>query len=174
MIESPLHLLLHPDAILRTEAMPVTAFDDELKWIVAEMSRLRELHSGIGLAAPQVGKSLRLFVCHTSEDENESDEVFVNPRILESSDQLDWDDEGCLSLPNIRGDVRRPVYVRMEAFDVNGQRFEVESDEYDARVWQHEFDHLNGVLIIEKMRPLHRLRNRRALKALEAAYAQEG
>ena len=92
--------------------------------------------------------------------------VFVNPRIhLEG--EFESFEEGCLSIPDIRVQVRRPGFARVTAQDLEGNPFEVESDDFASRVWQHEFDHLEGVLIIDRMNPRDRLANRKALKALK-------
>lgn len=172
MSASSCRLALHPDPVLRAKARPVEVFDDDLRSLVGEMTRLRREHEGIGLAAPQAGHDLRIFVCNTEEAEDAEDQVFINPEILEADGPLEWFEEGCLSLPGIRGNVRRPVRVRIRAFDLDGNPFELESDELPARVWQHEFDHLEGVLILDRMRPLDRLSNRRALKELESMYPE--
>jgi peptide deformylase len=160
-------LVLHPDPVLRAKAAPVEAFDDALRGLAEEMIQLRKEHQGIGLAAPQAGHSIRMFVCNT-EEEGEEEQIFVNPEILEASGDLEWSEEGCLSLPEIRGSVRRPIFVRIRAQDLDGEHFELESDGLHARVWLHENDHLDGVLILDRMRPLDRLANRRALKELES------
>ena len=164
-------LVLHPDPLLRAKARPVEVFDESLRGLVAEMTRLRLEHEGIGLAAPQAGHGLRIFVCNTKGEDHE-DLVFINPEIVEADGELEWFEEGCLSLPGIRGNVRRPARVLIRAQDLDGNHFELESDELPARVWQHEFDHLEGVLILDRMRPLDRLSNRKALKELESMYPE--
>jgi peptide deformylase len=151
-------LVLHPDPVLRAKAAPVEAFDDALRGLAEEMIQLRKEHQGIGLAAPQAGHSIRMFVCNT-EEEGEEEQIFVNPEILEASGDLEWSEEGS---------VRRPIFVRIRAQDLDGEHFELESDGLHARVWLHENDHLDGVLILDRMRPLDRLANRRALKELES------
>ena len=169
MSTSSCRLVHHPDPILRAKAKPVTAFDDDLRALVGEMVRLRKAHAGIGIAAPQVGHSLRIFLCNT-EEPGEEEAVFINPEIIEAGGPLEWEEEGCLSLPEIPGSVRRPTEVRIRAQDLDGNTFELTSDGLHGRVWQHEFDHLEGTLILDRMRPLDRLANRRALKQLESMY----
>ena len=161
------HLVLHPDPVLREPAREVERFDEELHELVAHMKRLMREHEGVGLAAPQVGRSVRLFLCNSGA-EGEEDQVFINPEVLEADGPQDWAEEGCLSLPGIHGRVRRPTRIRLRARDLEGEPFEVESDAFLARIWQHELDHLNGVLIIDRMRPIDRMAARRALKDLVA------
>ena len=147
-------------------------FDEGLAGLVSEMSRIMKANDGVGLAAPQAGHGLQVFVCNSGE-EGETDQVFVNPEILEADGPQEWLEEGCLSLPGIRGRVRRPTRVRIRAQDVEGTPFELESDAFHARIWQHEFDHLQGVLILDRMRPIDRLAIRRALKDLIARSSPE-
>ena len=167
MTRSGRRLLLHPDPILREKARPVECFDAALKELADDLIRLMDLHEGVGMAAPQIGESQRVFVANAREDGEEA-AVFVNPEILEADGPLEWDEEGCLSLPEIQGSVRRPTRIVMKAYDLEGTPFEVTSDGFHARIWQHEYDHLDGVLILDRMRPLDKIANRRALKNLIA------
>ena len=172
MSPAPCQLVFHPAPVLRQTARPVEVFDEALSELVAEMCRLMKDHEGVGLAAPQAGHDLQIFVCNSGA-EGEVDRVFINPEILEADGPQEWMEEGCLSLPGIRGRVRRPTRVRIRAQDVEGTTFELESDDFPARIWQHEFDHLQGVLIIDRMRPIDRLASRRALKDLVARSTPE-
>jgi peptide deformylase len=113
-----------------------------------------------------VGESLRIFV--TCALYGEPERVFINPR-LELSGAITGGDEGCLSLPEIRAEIMRPPQARITALDLEGNEFTMERDGIWARVWQHEYDHLEGTLIIDRMRPLDRLANRRAIRDLERA-----
>lgn len=167
MTTSPRRLRLHPDPVLRVRAEPITAFDASLRGLVDDLTRLMDEHKGVGMAAPQIGESVRVFVCNARE-EGEETRVFINPEIVAADGALEWDDEGCLSLPGIQGAVRRPTRVQIKAYDLDGTVFEATSEDFHARIWQHEFDHLEGVLILDRMRPLDRLANRRAIKALVA------
>lgn len=169
----PCRMVFHPDPILRAKAQPVEHFDEDLRSLAEQMIRLRKAHAGVGLAAPQVGHSIRMFICNT-EESGEEESIFINPEILEASGPLEWEEEGCLSLPEIRGSVRRPIFVQIRAYDLDGKSFELESDGLHARIWLHEFDHLEGTLILDRMRTLDRLSNRRALKELESMYAPGG
>lgn len=159
-------IVLHPSPVLRAKARPVARIDGEIRDLVAEMREIMGELDGIGLAAPQVGESLRLFV--TGARDGEPARVFINP-VLNASGPVDTCEEGCLSLPDIRGEILRPPQVRITALDLEGNEFTLESTGFMGRVWQHEFDHLEGILIIDRMRPLDRLANRRAIRALERA-----
>ena len=161
---SPRGIVLHPHPVLRAKARPVEKIDDFVRGLVDDMRRVAHELDGIGIAAPQLGESLRIFL--TCGRENEPERVYINPR-LELSGTPDLCDEGCLSLPDIRAEILRPTVVRITAQDIEGREFTLESSEFMGRVWQHEFDHLEGVLIIDRMRPLDRLANRRAIRDLE-------
>ncbi|MCH2162281.1 MAG: peptide deformylase [Phycisphaerales bacterium] len=170
-METPRNILpirLWPDPVLGGKAKPVEAFTPELAALAEQMIETMYEADGVGLAAPQVGHAIRMFVADPRDEDERSPVVFVNPEIhLEG--ELDTLEEGCLSIPEIRVQVRRPGYARVKALDLEGNPFEVDSDDFPARVWQHEFDHLDGVLIIDRMNPKDRLTNRKALKALKLA-----
>ncbi len=165
---NPRSLVLHPNPILRTKATPVAEIDQSVRDLALEMLRLMEAHSGYGLAAPQAGASVRLFVTQ-GVGEEDPPIVYINPRIVSVDGPLEGDEEGCLSLPGIRGVVRRQPHVVVEATSLDGKSFRMESQEIMGRCWQHEIDHLDGVLIIDRMTPIDRLVNRRKLRALEAS-----
>lgn len=162
-----LHILNFPHPVLRQKARPVERFDDDLRRLAERMFDLMHEAEGIGLAAPQVGVSLRLFVVDAHHDEPPM--VYINPELSEYADEFALSEEGCLSLPGIRGEIRRPMGVTIHAQDLSGKSFTRRADDLTARVWQHEFDHLNGVMIIDKMNMRDRLANRRAIRDLEAA-----
>ena len=159
-------VILHPHPVLRMKARNVEKIDGFVKQLVDDMFRLAKENDGIGIAAPQVGESLRIFIM--LEREEDPRRAFINPR-LELTGASELCDEGCLSLPDIRGEIMRPTVARITALDLEGNEFTLESSDFPARVWQHEFDHLEGVLIIDRMRPLDKLANRRALRDLERA-----
>ena len=137
--------------------------------------------NGIGLAAPQVGLPIRMFVAHVPTDpEAEPDpsglpvstdkaQVFFTPEITEFSRDLEPYEEGCLSLPGINGEVNRPSTVKMKAIDIEGKEIKLQATGLLARCWQHEIDHLDGVLIIDKMSQMSRLKNRARIKNMEKA-----
>ena len=165
-------VVLYPDPVLRRKARPVEAVDDAVRALVEDMFLVMEREDGAGLAAPQVGESLRIFVTG-ADGRGVPRKAYINPVLVEVGGDFESVDEGCLSLPEIRGSVRRPTTVTIRALDVDGTEFTETSSEFAARVWQHEFDHLEGVLIIDKMSPLDRLRVRRALKDLKAAAEED-
>lgn len=156
----------HP-ALLRT-ARPIEAITDETRAVAARMLDLMRDARGVGLAAPQVGLSWRLFVANSGE-EDEPDRVYVNPVLRDPEGGLEAHEEGCLSLPGVLGDVWRPPVITVEATDLEGNHFSLRNGELLARVWQHETDHLDGRLIIHRFGQMAKLANRRVLKELERA-----
>lgn len=163
-----LKIVSYPDPVLRAKAKPITRVDDEVRRVAERMIELMREAPGVGLAAPQVGLSWRLFVASpTSKPDDER--VFINPVLSEASRDSDDYDEGCLSLPQITGHIRRPKGITIEALDLDGKPFRLTSNDFAARVWQHEYDHLDGVLIIDRMTTIDRMANQRFLKDLEAA-----
>ena len=169
MLESAekLRIVLYPDPVLRRKAAEVGKIDEKLRAVAQRMIELMHESEGVGLAGPQVGLSLRIFVANATGDPAD-DCVFINPVLLSPSTEIEPGSEGCLSIPDVRGEVRRPRSITVEAFDENGQKFTLTSESLPARIWQHEVDHLDGVLIIDRMSPLDKLANRRKLKDLES------
>jgi len=142
------HVRQYPDPVLRRPTQDVTAFDDELVALVERMSSIMGDAHGIGLAAPQLGLLLRLF---TFQPEGGPAEAVVNPKVIWASDETDSDLEGCLSLGDeVRVPVTRSVAIKVEAVTVTGEPKAWEFDDYYARVFQHEIDHLDGVLMIDR------------------------
>jgi peptide deformylase len=138
--------------ILRAVSEPVKNFDSALKKFAKEMKVAMEKAKGLGIAAPQVGKNWRVFwVTLGYKDEQEVCVAMVNPEIVWSSEEMEIDEEGCLSLPGDYGKVERPRAVKVEFFDLDGGRQVFELEGLDARVVQHEKDHLDGVLFIDKL-----------------------
>jgi peptide deformylase len=138
----------YPDPVLRLEAQQVQDFDDDLKQLVERMARLMQDARGVGLAANQVGVLRRVFVIQP-EDEAEP-RALVNPSIVERSEESGEDDEGCLSMQGVVVSVQRPVRIRLEASDEEGNPVTLELEGLPARVAQHELDHLDGVLILDR------------------------
>ena len=141
----------YPDPVLRLEAQDVQEFDGDLAQLVERMVRLMQDARGVGLAANQVGILRRVFVIQAEEEQEPR--VLVNPVIVERSNELDEDDEGCLSMQGVVVPVERPVRVRMEARDEEGNPVTLELEGLPARVAQHELDHLDGVLILDRTTP---------------------
>jgi peptide deformylase len=149
------------DPVLRARALTVTEFDDALRDEVARMVAIMRDARGVGLAAPQVGSLRRLAVVLTGEDDPPM--ALVNPEITWRSDEEDAEFEGCLSIGEISVEVPRAVAIRLRAQDIGGNPVELEAEGFFARVVQHELDHLDGVLILDRTAPEQR---REALKAL--------
>lgn len=142
------HVRQYPDPVLRRSAEEVTTFDEELVALVERMVGIMDDAVGIGLAAPQLGLLLRLFTYRF--DERAPAQALVNPTITYFSDEKDVEDEGCLSLGDLRVPVERSVAIRVTGKDQHGADVELELEGYDARVFQHEIDHLDGVLMIDR------------------------
>src|SRR6516162_11859428 len=135
------------DPVLRMKANEVVEVDDDVRRLVERMTSLMEDAQGVGLAATQVGVLRRLFVFVNGDD---GPQAVVNPKIVERSEETDSDEEGCLSLQGVKVPVERSVRVVVEGLDANGKPVRYELEDYDARVVQHELDHLDGVLIIDR------------------------
>ncbi len=138
----------YPDPVLRLRARAVDAFDADLLRLVERMTGLMRDANGVGLAATQVGVLRRVFVFQTGEDEEAT--ALVNPEITARSSEADVDDEGCLSLQGVVVPVERHVSLTLEASDVHGEPLRLELEGLRARVVQHELDHLDGVLILQR------------------------
>jgi peptide deformylase len=141
------------DPALRMKAHEVAEFDDDLRRLVERMVGLMHDAQGVGLAATQVGVLRRLFVF---EPDDQGPRAIVNPVVVERADDAAADDEGCLSLQGVRVPVERSSRIVLEGKDPNGEDMRVELDEYGSRVVQHELDHLDGVLIIDRTDHEHR------------------
>ncbi len=172
-----LRIVLYPHPVLREVAQPIVDTTDEVREVAKKMLELMREKDGVGLAAPQVGLNWRMFVTrdipltldNTGDmvDGDEDGVVFINPELTIGQGVMGVREEGCLSLPDIHVDVRRPLRAEIRATGMDGESLSFVSEHFIARVWQHEFDHLNGVLIIDKMSPIDRLATRKALRELE-------
>lgn len=147
-----MQILLYPHLALRWKSEPVREINAALRKSVEEMFELMYAAQGIGLASNQVGIPLRFFILNLTADPQEKDEefVFINPEIVKRKGTTEGE-EGCLSFPGLYGPVKRSEQVLIEAFDLKGQPFELDLDELAARAVQHETDHLDGVLFIDRM-----------------------
>ena len=165
-------LTLYPEPVLRKEAAPIEAFDDDLAETVAAMYRRMYASKGVGLAAPQVGLKQRILVANPEGDPDKPDLelTLVNPRITELFGAETVMEEGCLSFPGIYAEVTRPDGVRLTAQDLEGVEHELEFDGFLSRVIQNEYDHLQGILLVDRMSPADKLRHRGALDELVARY----
>lgn len=162
-------LTLYPEPVLRKRAEPVASFDAELEDTVAAMLECMYRSKGVGLAAPQVGLKKRILVVNpTGEPADEL--VLINVEILDRSGPATLFEEGCLSFPGIYAEVERPERCRVRACDLSGQPLEREFDGFVSRIVQHEYDHLEGVLLVDRMSPADKIRNKAALEALVERY----
>jgi peptide deformylase len=153
------------DPILKSRAMPVDRFDDSLRQQLSRMAGIMSDALGVGLAAPQLGISQRLLVYRVGPDAPVI--ALANPELEWASDEAETVDEGCLSIPGITVDVERPIYVRVRAADEGGAERLVEASGLEARVIQHEMDHLDGVLILDRTTREERKRALRELREAE-------
>jgi peptide deformylase len=157
------------DPVLKSSATPVDRFDDSLRAQVSRMAAIMHDAYGVGLAAPQLGLSQRLLVYRVGPDAPVI--ALANPELEWSSDEEDTLEEGCLSIPGVTVDVARPVHVRVRALDEEGEPRVVEASGLEARVIQHEVDHLDGVLILDRTSREQRREAMRALRETDRARA---
>ena len=157
------------EEILRQKAQPVPEVNDEIRKLAEDMFDTMIEHDGVGLAAPQVGLGLRMYVLIADDDIRR---VFINPQIIATSEEIGDYDEGCLSLPKIYETIKRPVAVTVQALNEKGKPFTLEADGLLARIIQHEQDHLEGIVFIDRGDPdfakkTEEQMKRRAERALE-------
>lgn len=163
-----LAIIHYPAPVLRETARPVGRVDDEIRSVALRMIELMHQAPGVGLAAPQVGLPWRMFVANPTGEEGD-DRVYINPELTALAGGNAAREEGCLSLPGVTVEVTRPAAATIRATNLDGEVFEESADDLLARIWQHENDHLDGVLIIDKMSPIDRMANKRVLRELEEA-----
>ncbi|XP_059450766.1 peptide deformylase 1B, chloroplastic/mitochondrial [Corylus avellana] len=169
--EAPLRIVEYPDPILRAKNKRIDSFDDNLKKLVDEMFDVMYKTDGIGLSAPQVGINVQLMVFNPVGERGEGEEiVLVNPRVNRYSKKMVLFNEGCLSFPQIYADVERPESVKIDARDIKGARFTINLSGLPARIFQHEFDHLQGTLFFDRMTDEVLDSIRMQLQALEKKY----
>lgn len=171
-----LPLAYYGNPILRKKCPRVENIDDQIRLLVQNMEETMFTHDGIGLAAPQVHQSLALFLINIPEQVAPNEwkpgktRVFINPKILEYSEEMWERGEGCLSIPEVYGTVSRPVHIKVEATNLEGQRFIEEFSDLPARAIMHENDHINGVLFIDRIKGKERTEMEPALKAVKKKY----
>ena len=166
----PTRIIAYPDPRLRAQCARITDFDYHLARFVERMLDLMRDGNGVGLAAPQTGVCRRLFVCNPTGEPADA-QVLVNPELFDLTGQVEAE-EGCLSLPDIRVVMRRARRCGIRAQDVTGKTFEWQAEGLLARIWQHETDHLDGRLIIDRMDATDRIGNRKKIAQLEADYVK--
>lgn len=156
-------IVTYPDPILRRKSEEIEFVDDELSKFIERMQDIMYEKDGVGLAAPQIGVSKRIIVV----DDGKGLINLINPIITGTNDQRESVEEGCLSLPGIRVSVNRPTFVKVEGLDINGNPVNYETDGLLARIFQHEIDHLNGILIIDYLSTIQRSLLKAKLKPLQ-------
>lgn len=177
-----LQIVIYPDDVLRRKAKPIDMASPDarksVRDVAARMLELMRSAEGIGLAAPQVGLPWRLFVVDIPPEEpsdlkldpavcTDGPVIYINPVLSSPRGDLEPYEEGCLSLPKVRGDVIRPTDIRITALDLDGNSFSQSGTDLLARCWQHEFDHIEGILILDKLTQSARLKTRAAVRDLE-------
>jgi peptide deformylase len=168
-----LEIRYYGDPVLRKTAQPITVFDSNLKKFVSDMTETMIERDGVGLAAPQVGESVRIAVIDTTGGEQEPI-VLINPEFTFKSEELEEAEEGCLSLPGINLNVTRPKIVSVRAFNSEGKEFTVnDADGLLARALQHEIDHLNGIMIVDHISSLQKKMLSTRLKKLNKTESEK-
>lgn len=167
-------IVLFPDPRLRAKNAPVEQFGPELETLARDMFEIMYRTEGVGLAAPQVGVNVRLLVYNPSGQAAEADQerVLCNPRIAWKSKDKEPGREGCLSFPEIYGQIERPMKARISAQDLRGEEFEIELEDWEARIFLHEFDHLDGILFIDRMTQADKAIAKPALTDLAEEYRE--
>jgi len=145
---APYEIRVFGDPVLKQRAAEVTELDGRLARLVEDMVVTMYDAPGVGLAAPQVGVQQRLFVYDLQDGLGAR--AMVNPQIVESEGEWSFE-EGCLSVPGLSWDIVRPKRIHLRGYDIHGKEIDLEADEYEARVFQHELDHLDGVLLVERL-----------------------
>ncbi len=163
-----LEIIHWPDPRLKIPGRRIEVFDERLKALANRMIEIMQQANGVGLAATQLGLDLQLFVAR-SPGQMDQPRVYVNAELFELGGTVSCE-EGCLSVPGITTKIRRTAKMGVRAQDINGKEFEQEADKLLSRVWQHEFDHCSGLVIIDRMSRLQRISHRRAIRQLEEAY----
>src|SRR5260370_32240375 len=161
-------IVRYPHPSLRHVARPLTAIDEKVRTQAQEMLALMVVHKGLALAATQVELPYRMIVMNVRAEGIQRDEegVYINPVILERKGSIEGD-EGCLSFPELFQKIRRAKTVHMQAYNLKGELLDRVCHDLEARVWQHEIDHLDGILFIDKMGPIARLYSRSSLRKYE-------
>jgi len=168
-----LPIRLYPDPVLRVRCRPVDSFDAELAKLAGDMIDTMHAAPGVGLAASQVGREVRLAVVDVSVGQQATDvHVLVNPEIV-AADGAETESEGCLSIPEFTEKVERPFALTVSAQRLDGTQFELKAEGWLARALAHEIDHLNGVLFVDHLRGLRRERARRFLRRMVRSGQEE-
>jgi peptide deformylase len=163
-------LKFYPDPVLKKVCTPVAKVDDSIRDLVTRMFAVMYSRKGVGLAAPQVGIPIRVYIVNTI-GKPEGEMVLINPEVMEASGSQTGG-EGCLSFPGVNFPITRPNVVRMRAAGLDGKVRELDGTALTARAFLHELDHLNGVLIVDKMSALQKMTWRKRLRQLEEDFKE--
>ncbi len=158
-----LEIKKYPDSIMGKKCQEVEKIDDEILKLIEEMKKKMIESEGVGLAANQVGIGKKIIIVQTEKDP----EAFINPKILKKSRETEISEEGCLSLPGVRLDIKRAKEVLIEALDIDGKFLQIEAKNLPARIFQHEIDHIEGRLIIDRISFFEKLKIRKQLKEIQ-------
>ncbi len=175
----PLKFVYYGDPILRRHCREITEVTEEIKELARNMIEMMRIHNGVGIAGPQVGIDLRIFISALDECDNNGyavlskPEVYINPKIIEYSDEEEIHSEGCLSIPGVYEEISRPIRVTVEALDIEGNPFQIKATGWKAWNLLHENDHLNGVLVIDRVGKLRRRQLEPALKKIKKKYSKK-
>lgn len=161
----PLNLVTYPDRFLKKKAVIIEKISPDIERLTLQMSYTMDKSDGVGLAAPQIGISKQLIIVKDLD----ANYAFVNPKIIKKGRKQLVDEEGCLSLPGIFLQIKRADEVEVEALTLNGKKVTIKAKGLGARIFQHEIDHLEGILIIDKVNPLTRFKARKQLQQLTHA-----
>lgn len=169
------NLVFYPNKVLGVSCNPVEKFDEEIFQIITDLKDTLRYYGGLGIAAPQIGVTKRIFLLNQAllEGGNEGDfdaMIFINPRIEEEGGE-DHFKEGCLSMPGVTAKVQRPVYTKIRSQGIDGEVFDYEATGYTSAAVQHELDHLNGVMYIDH---ISRLKKRLVLKKYKKMAKKQG
>lgn len=168
----PNRIIRYPDPRLRQICARIREFDERTAALAERMLELMKEGNGVGLAGPQIGVGLRIFVASPTGEPGDA-QVLINPELHDLQGAVEAE-EGCLSLPDIRVNIRRARKCRIRAQDIHGKPFEMEGEGLIARIWQHETDHLDGKLIIDRMDATDRIANRKKIAELEEKFPKSG
>lgn len=161
-MQKPLQIVKYPNSILKTRAKEISEFDSPLRTLISQMIATMNASDGVGLAAPQIGISERIIIV---KDANQ-DHGFINPEIVKKSKEREIEEEGCLSLPGIFVKVKRSTTIHVVAKTAQGKVVRISAKGLGARIFQHEIDHLNGKLIINRISAWKRFQLRKKIKAI--------
>ena len=164
----PTRILKYPNPRLRRKSAAIVVFDESVAALARRMLELMHAGKGVGLAGPQVGICRRIFTCNPT-GEPADDMVLINPEVTDLIGAAEAE-EGCLSVPDVLVNIRRARKCRIKAYDVDGKPFTRQADDLLARIWQHELDHLEGRLIVDRMNDTDRIAYKKRLADLEADY----